>query len=204
VCSSDLRAQAMLTQATLETSVYGQMVPPRAAVYPRGALHSLLNPAPDPLEMAGAATAFGRNSEIYGENEPATYLYKVISGTVRTYKVLNDGRRQIGGFYVAGDTFGFESAATHSFSAEAITSAKILVIKRSTVVALAARDCAVAQQLLALTGRELARAQEHLMLLVKTRRNGLPASCSKWPTALRRMTKWSFRCRARTLPTISA
>jgi CRP/FNR family nitrogen fixation transcriptional regulator len=158
----------MLTQATLETSVYGQMVPPRAAVYPRGALHSLLNPAPDPLEMAGDATAFGRNSEIYGENEPATYLYKVISGTVRTYKVLNDGRRQIGGFYVAGDTFGFESAATHSFSAEAITSAKILVIKRSTVVALAARDCAVAQQLLALTGRELARAQEHLMLLVKT------------------------------------
>ena len=43
---------------------------------------------------------FARNAEIYGENEPAEYLYKVISGSVRTYKVLNDGRRQIGAFYL--------------------------------------------------------------------------------------------------------
>ena len=58
--------------------------------------------------------------EIYGENEPADYLYKVISGTVRTYKVLNDGRRQIGAFYLPGDMFGLENGAEHAFSAEAI------------------------------------------------------------------------------------
>jgi len=158
----------MLTQATLETGVYGQMARPRAAVYPREQLPSVLKGVLDPIEMTGAAMPFARNSEIYGENEPSTYLYKVISGTVRTYKVLNDGRRQIGGFYVAGDMFGFESAPAHRFSAEAITSAKVLVIRRSIVAALAAHDCAVSRQLLALTERELARAQEHLMLLVKT------------------------------------
>ena len=57
----------------------------------------------------GALMPFARNSEIYGENEPADYLYKVVSGTVRTYKVLVDGRRQIGGFHLPGDMFGFES-----------------------------------------------------------------------------------------------
>ena len=57
----------------------------------------------------GAPMPFTRNAEIYGENEPAEYLYKVISGTVRTYKVLSDGRRQIGAFYLPGDMFGFET-----------------------------------------------------------------------------------------------
>jgi CRP-like cAMP-binding protein len=158
----------MLTQAIVETGMHGQIVRPRPPVYPRDALQSVLHPTADPIELIGAAMPFARNSEIYGENEPATYLYKVISGTVRTYKVLSDGRRQIGGFYVAGDMFGFENAAMHSFSAEAITQAKVMAIKRSAVTALAARNCSVAQQLLAVTGRELARTQEHLMLLVKT------------------------------------
>src|SRR5262249_51807964 len=60
-------------------------------------------PAGDVIELMGTVMPFARNSEIYGENEPAEYLYKVISGTVRTYKVLVDGRRQIGAFHVPGD-----------------------------------------------------------------------------------------------------
>src|SRR5664279_4836768 len=68
------------------------------------------------IELMGAAMPFGRNAEIYGENEPAEYLYKVISGTVRTYKVLNDGRRQIGAFYLAGDMFGLEVGEAHTLS----------------------------------------------------------------------------------------
>jgi len=116
----------------------------------------------------GAAMPFARNTEIYGENEPADYFYKVLSGTVRTYKVLSDGRRQIGAFYLPGDLFGFETGDEHAFSAEAISNAKVLVIKRSTVTALAARDNTVAHQLLGLTARELGRAQNHIMLLIKT------------------------------------
>jgi CRP-like cAMP-binding protein len=116
----------------------------------------------------GAAMPFARNTEIYGENEPADYFYKVLSGTVRTYKVLSDGRRQIGAFYLPGDIFGFETGDEHAFSAEAISNAKVLVIKRSSITALAARDNTVAHQLLGLTSRELGRAQNHIMLLIKT------------------------------------
>jgi CRP-like cAMP-binding protein len=120
------------------------------------------------IDLMGAPMSFTRNAEIYGEGEPADYLYKVISGTVRTYKVLSDGRRQIGAFYMAGDVFGLESGDEHTFSAEAISDVKVLVIRRSAVVALAQRDNEVARQLWTLTGRELSRVQDHILLLIKT------------------------------------
>jgi CRP/FNR family transcriptional regulator, nitrogen fixation regulation protein len=126
------------------------------------------HPLTDAFDLMGAPMPFTRNAEIYGENEPAEYLYKVISGTVRTYKVLSDGRRQIGAFYLPGDVFGFETGTEHAFSAEAIINTRVLLIKRSAVTALAARDYAVALQLLNLSARELRRAQNHIMLLIKT------------------------------------
>jgi len=122
----------------------------------------------DSLEMMGAPMSYARNAEIYGENEPTEYLYKVVSGTVRTSKILNDGRRQIGEFYLPGDLFGYEVGGQHAFSAEAITDAKVIVVKRTAVEALAARDNDVACQLWAMTGRELQRMQEHIVLLIKT------------------------------------
>jgi len=118
--------------------------------------------------MMGAQMSFKRNVEIYGENEPADYLYKVISGAVRTYKVLSDGRRQIGAFYMPGDVFGLESGKQHTFSAEAVGEAKVLVIKRSALEGLAARDNDVARQLWTVTVCELQRAQEHALALIKT------------------------------------
>src|SRR6516165_12697630 len=112
--------------------------------------------------------SFAANAEIYGEDEPADYLYKVASGTVRTYNVLVDGRRQIGAFHLPGDIFGFETGDEHTSSAEAITECRIIVIKRSTVMALAARDNDVTRQMWALTARELERVQEHSLVLIKS------------------------------------
>jgi CRP/FNR family transcriptional regulator, nitrogen fixation regulation protein len=153
----------MLTQTALRSGLSTQPTFRRQA--PASvATHALVGP----IEMMGAPMSFARNEEIYGENEPADYLYKIISGTVRTYKVLSDGRRQIGAFYLPGDTFGLETGEEHAFSAEAISDARVLVIKRSAVMGLAERDNSVARQLWDLTGRELRRVQDHIMLLVKT------------------------------------
>ena len=120
------------------------------------------------IELMSAPMSFARNAEIYGEGEPADYLYKVVSGTVRTYKVLSDGRRQVGGFYLPGEIFGLETGDEHGFSAEAITQCEVLVIRRSALVALADTDHDVARQLWTLTGNELRRVQEHILLLIKS------------------------------------
>jgi len=129
---------------------------------------------PRPIRSANRcncwAPRYSPNSEIFGENEPADYLYKVVGGSVRTYKILSDGRRQVGGFYLPGDIFGLEFADEHTLSAEAITGCKLLVVKRSALNALAGRDASVARQLFALTGHELRRVQDRILLLIKCAR----------------------------------
>jgi CRP/FNR family nitrogen fixation transcriptional regulator len=155
---------AMLTQTTISRNSSRQPAARPTRPVAAGNAVSLGNS----IEMVGAPMPFSRNAEIYGENEPAEYLYKVISGAVRTYKVLNDGRRQIGSFYLPGDMFGLEVGNEHTFSAEAVADCKVLVIKRSALVALASRDNEVARQLWTMAAGELQRAQDHIMLLIKT------------------------------------
>jgi len=117
------------------------------------------------FEMLAVAMAFERNEEIYGEGEAAEYLYQVVRGAVRTTKLLADGRRQIGAFYRAGSFFGLEAGAEHAFSSEAISNSTIRVVKRSTIVAVAARDTLLAAELWAATASDLRVAQEHMLLL---------------------------------------
>jgi CRP/FNR family transcriptional regulator, nitrogen fixation regulation protein len=153
----------MLTQTAIRNGSFKQpATQPRRAPLAGAAMQA------GTIELMGARMSFAANCEIYGENEPADYLYKIVSGTVRTYKVLVDGRRQIGAFHLPGDIFGFETGDEHTFSAEAITDCKIIVIKRSAVMALAARDNDVARQMWALTARELRRLQEHSLVLIKS------------------------------------
>ena len=86
----------MLTQATIRLPTSRQNLPSASA--PAGT-----------IDMIGAVMPFARNAEIYGENDRVEYLYRVLKGSVRTCKVLRDGRRQIAGFYLPGDVFGFEA-----------------------------------------------------------------------------------------------
>jgi CRP/FNR family transcriptional regulator, nitrogen fixation regulation protein len=117
------------------------------------------------MRLVGAVTYYPRRVQIVHEDEAADRLYKVISGTVCTYKVLSDGRRQLGGFYLPGDIFGLECAEGHTLAAETITNAKVLTIRKSVLTALASRNAALTSHLLLLTARELARVQDRVLLL---------------------------------------
>lgn len=117
------------------------------------------------LGLMGVKTPYSRNEEIYGQDEPAEYVYKVVSGAVRTYKLLDDGRRQIGGFYLPGDVFGLESSGNHRLSAEAVTDAVLVAIKHSTLVSLAQTDASVAKELWQMTARELDHVHDQMVLL---------------------------------------
>ncbi len=136
----------------------------RSISRPHGGTQGLL----DQIDLMGAPMVFPRNAEIYGDNEPADYVYKVVSGAVRTYKIFEDGRRQIGAFYFPGDIFGLEVGAEHQFSAEAIDKCVVLVVKRSVLISLADRDGDIARRLWSLTADELSRVQRHMLLLIKS------------------------------------
>jgi CRP/FNR family nitrogen fixation transcriptional regulator len=96
----------MLTQS-LNTSVAANKVAPVA--YSPDQFCALTGHA----GLVATEFSYSKDEEIYGEDEPAEYVYQVIRGAVRTYKLLSDGRRQIGSFLLPGDVFGLESGMTH-------------------------------------------------------------------------------------------
>ena len=155
------------------------------------------------IEMMAALIPFARDAEIYGESEPAHYLYKVASEAVRTYKVLNDGRRHFSSFYQPGDIFGLEIGGEHPSSAEAVADFKIQVISRSEQ----SRSPGATRKSPVSSGRttatELQRAQDHFMLLVKTAQERVAISDWKWRREPPAPAKLFCRCRGRTSPIIS-
>jgi CRP/FNR family transcriptional regulator, nitrogen fixation regulation protein len=133
---------------------------------PAGAKRQALAEA---LSSIGTSIRCARNSEVYGEGEPAETVYMVVSGAVRTYKLLSDGRRQIGDFHIEGEVFGLEAGAERQFTAEAIADSVVLVGKRSALVGMAAHNAELAYELWVHTAGELQRAQDHLLLLGRKR-----------------------------------
>jgi CRP/FNR family nitrogen fixation transcriptional regulator len=157
-------ARIMLTESSFLNDSSGDLyggATPAASAAGRSALTRS-------IQRMGTTMSFARGVEIYGEKEPPDYFYNVISGCVRAYTVLIDGRRQVTAFYLPGDVFGLETGEEYIFSAEAVAPSRIRVVKRSAVVSLAARDSDVACELWMLTGRELQRARHHALLLCKT------------------------------------
>ena len=108
---------------------------------------------------------YARGSEIYGEAEPADYIYQVIEGAVRSHKLLSDGRRQIGAFHLAGDIFGLENGDFHRATAEAIVDATVLLMKRESLERVAKTDSAIVRSILNMTTDNLQHAENHMLLL---------------------------------------
>jgi CRP/FNR family nitrogen fixation transcriptional regulator len=115
--------------------------------------------------LQGTRMHFGRNEEIFGEGEKAEYIYRVVSGAVRTIRFSSDGRRQILAFHLPGDVFGFEPGAKYTLSAEAVADAEVSMVRRSLIDNAANEDIAAAKALVTLMQRELHATQEHALVL---------------------------------------
>ena len=79
------------------------------------------------------------------------------------------GRRQITGFYFAGELVGLESTSKHAVGAQAITDAKVRIIKKPALNALASLDGKIADRLLWLMTRDLARKERTASTSVQER-----------------------------------
>jgi CRP/FNR family nitrogen fixation transcriptional regulator len=109
--------------------------------------------------------SYKKGTEIFGEKEPADYVYQVVTGAVRSYKLLSDGRRQIGAFHLTGDIFGLEIGSDHRFTAEAIIDTTVRLMKRRSLERVAESDVTVARNLLSMTTTNLRHAEDHMLLL---------------------------------------
>jgi CRP/FNR family transcriptional regulator, nitrogen fixation regulation protein len=116
-------------------------------------------------KVSSSEFKYKKDSEIFGQKEPADYIYQVIEGAVRTHKLLSDGRRQIGAFHLPGDIFGLENGDLHRFTAEAIVETTVRLVKRQSLEREAKNDPAMVRNLLKMTTDNLQHVENHLLLL---------------------------------------
>lgn len=117
----------------------------------------------DRIDLIGTVVTFPKNSQLYGEGDPSTYLYKIVSGFGRSCRTATDGSRQVVAFYVPGDLFGFEVGNSHTLSAEVMTNSKVRMIKRNSLMNSAAQDEDIAHHLWLYFSREIRRTQDHIL-----------------------------------------
>lgn len=108
--------------------------------------------------------AFTKDEEIFMEGDKAIFVYKVVSGGVRTCKLLNDGRRQIAAFHLPGDFFGIEAGQEHRFTAEALGDTKVIIYRRRGLDVVSGGE-ALSQEFMTAVMRALECAQAHMLLL---------------------------------------
>ncbi|MGE0749758.1 MAG: helix-turn-helix domain-containing protein [Variibacter sp.] len=137
-------------------------MPPIGAI---GARTLVNRPSESSTPEFGLARRLRKDEELFAESEPAAFFCKVMSGAVRTYKLLDDGRRQIDAFHLPGDIFGLELGAKYRFSAEATTETSVILYRRCAFEAMTTRDSDFSRQVMSATMRALARAQDHMLLL---------------------------------------
>ena len=117
------------------------------------------------LEELGATIMVRRDQEIYAQDAAADYYYQVISGSVRTVRLMADGRRQVSEFLLPGEVFGVDALDRYDFSAEALENGLIRRFPRRRVETLAGENATLSQQLRQLVSRKLRQAHERMLVL---------------------------------------
>ncbi len=102
---------------------------------------------------------------IFSEGDAAEAMYNVTSGTVKLYKLLPDGRRQITGFLGSGDFLGLSFDDTYAYSAETVTVAALCRFPRRKMEAVLDAFPKVQRRLFSMATTELAAAQDQMLLL---------------------------------------
>lgn len=102
---------------------------------------------------------------IMEEGEAAQYFYNVNAGTVRLFKSLPDGRRQITGFAGPGHFIGLASPLINTVSAEAMEPVQICRFSRTTMQTILQEYPALERKLLDVAMHELALSQQQMLLL---------------------------------------
>jgi CRP/FNR family transcriptional regulator len=113
----------------------------------------------------GVTATFSPGQTIVIEGDPIRHYVRIVRGTVRLYKAIADGRRQVVDFLGEGQCFGLTGLDRHSYSAEAVSPVTLIRYPRQTLEAAIQTDPGLAQALFRLACTELDQAQQQMLLL---------------------------------------
>lgn len=117
------------------------------------------------VSTIASSVELGPGDPLFDEGEPAKSVYNVTAGTVKVYKLLADGRRQVTGFLFPGDFLGLANNDSYAYSAESVTHTTLCRFQRGKLENLLERFPKMEKRLLGMASHELAVAQEQMLLL---------------------------------------
>jgi len=123
---------------------------------------------PDDLEALDALSdkaTFEAKQTLFIQGDEADAVYNVTCGTLRLYKLLSDGRRQIVGFLLPGDFVGLSLSERYGYSADAIDDVAACRFDREAFIAFVERKPHLLRRLHEAATHELTVAQDHMVLL---------------------------------------
>lgn len=102
---------------------------------------------------------------LFREGDDGLAVYTLISGAVKVYKLMPDGRRQITGFFFRGDMFGFCLDANYAYTAETITPVIACRLPMALLEKLSRTAPEVQYRIMRRMTAKLANFHEHVLLL---------------------------------------
>ncbi|WP_019531219.1 fumarate/nitrate reduction transcriptional regulator Fnr [Dasania marina] len=110
-----------------------------------------------------------KNDHIYRAHDKFHSVYAVRSGTVKTYRVTNDGQEQITGFYFPGEIMGMDGIGSGKYanSARALETAAICEIPFDRLEALSTEVPNMQRHFFQLMSQEITSDQQLITLLSK-------------------------------------
>jgi len=102
---------------------------------------------------------------LFMEGDRAASFFTVLKGCLRLSKLLPDGRRQITGFVLPGEFIGLSSENNYVYNAEAVIDTSLCRFTIRDLEHIGEENPAMKGRLLDMTNANLARAQEHMLLL---------------------------------------
>jgi CRP/FNR family transcriptional regulator, anaerobic regulatory protein len=102
---------------------------------------------------------------LFFEGDEAEAYYIVMSGSLKLYKLLSDGRRQVTGFLFKGDFVGLAFNSGHSFTAEALDNVKLCQMPKEKFELFLADSQPLSRKLLQVATAGIVSSQEQMLLL---------------------------------------
>jgi CRP/FNR family transcriptional regulator len=108
---------------------------------------------------------YAARETLFQQNERSDSVYSIISGSLRLYKLLRDGRCQIVGFALPGDFLGLSLSDHNAFSADALTAMTACKFSRQAFSDLVDGNPRVLRRLHSAVSHDLSLAQDQMVIL---------------------------------------
>ncbi len=128
------------------------------------------------LSTISKGVEVGKGVTIINELDSADFLFNVTGGSIKLYKLLPDGRRQMTGFLFPGDFLGIAMNDCYAYSAEALEDSRLCRFPRAKLEKLLKELPGLENRLLNMVSNELVLAQDQMLLL--GRKTAIEKVCS--------------------------